>query len=388
MGEVTEWSSGGTPSKDNPRYWSGDIPWISASSLKSSFISDSDIKITEEGLANGSRIAEENSLLILVRGSMLFNRIPIGVVTKKVAFNQDVKSIKINKDVSVLFLFQFLLSVENRLLNQVTGTGIGAGKLDLAELKSLLLHLPTLPEQQKIAAFLSRVDGLLEQLQRQKVLLEAYKKGVMQQLFSRQLRFRNERGEVFGEWEERRLGDVVERVTRKNSENEQNVLTISAQQGLINQKEYFNKSVSANDVRGYYLLHKGDFAYNKSYSKGYPLGAIKRLSRYEKGVVSTLYICFRAKKGVYEPFLEQFFESGQMNKELHKIAQEGARNHGLLNLSVVEFFRDIHVTIPSLPEQQKIATFLQQLDGQIAGVEAQLLQLQAFKRGLLQGMFV
>jgi len=147
-----------------------------------------------------------------------------------------------------------------------------------------------------------------------------------------QLRF----GEFSGEWEEKKFGEVFERITRKNKENNSNVLTISAQQGLVNQKNYFNKSVSSKDIRGYYLLHKNDFAYNKSYSNGYPLGAIKKLSRYNKGVVSTLYICFKAKSNNVL-FLEQFFNSGYLNKEIHKIAQEGARNHGLLNISVVEF---------------------------------------------------
>ncbi len=126
-----------------------------------------------------------------------------------------------------------------------------------------------------------------------------------------------------GEWKEKVFEEVFDRITTKNSENNQNVLTISAQLGLVSQLEYFNKKVSAKDVTGYYLLHKGDFAYNKSYSNGFPMGAIKPLKYYEMGVVSTLYICFRAK-GVYiSDFFEQYFDAGLLNSEISSIAQEG-----------------------------------------------------------------
>ncbi|MCT7535560.1 restriction endonuclease subunit S [Aliarcobacter cryaerophilus] len=192
--------------------------------------------------------------------------------------------------------------------------------------------------------------------------------------------------EFSGEWEEQVFKELFERITTKNKENNLNVLTISAQQGLINQEEYFNKSVSSKDLTGYYLLNKNDFAYNKSYSKGYPLGAIKRLNRYEKGVVSTLYICFRAKKDSVD-FIEQYFNSGLMNKEIHKIAQEGARNHGLLNISVTEFFNDTKLILPSKPEQEKIASFLTSIDTKIEQLTKKEELLQQYKKGVMQKIF-
>lgn len=118
------------------------------------------------------------------------------------------------------------------------------------------------------------------------------------------------------------------------------------------------------------------------------MGAIKRLIKYEKGVVSTLYICFSVKSPFSSVFYEHYFESGYFNKELHRIAQEGARNHGLLNMSVVEFFRDLNVPVPFFKEQQKIASFLSSLDEQIAKVGQQIAQMSSWKKGLLQKMFV
>lgn len=188
------------------------------------------------------------------------------------------------------------------------------------------------------------------------------------------------------EWQVKKLGDVFDRVTRKNKENNQNILTISAQDGLVSQEKFFSKIVAAKDVSGYYLLHKNDYAYNKSYSKGYPMGAIKRLSRDEKGVVSTLYICFSSKQGL-ELFFDQYFEAGRLNTEIEKIAQEGARNHGLLNMAVGDFFTTKLVIPVSKPEQEKIADFLTAVDERIAVGEKKLELLETYMRGVMQQIF-
>ncbi|MFL9799275.1 restriction endonuclease subunit S [Vibrio cyclitrophicus] len=266
---------------------------------------------------------------------------------------------------------------------QSTMTTIGQ-----SDISDLLVEIPTIDEQQKIADFLTSVDTKISQLTEKHCLFKEYKKGVMQQIFSQKIRFKDENGNAFPEWGAKHFCDVFTRVTTKNKEYNENVLTISAQKGLVSQLEYFNKSVAAKDVSGYYLLHKGDFAYNKSYSQGYPMGAIKPLKRYEKGVVSTLYICFRPKAKFSDAYFEQFFDAGMLNREIAKVAQEGARNHGLLNVSVKEFFDDIKLTVPTLDEQKKIAQFLQSIDTKIEGVAEQIEQTKQFKKGLLQQMFV
>ena len=191
-------------------------------------------------------------------------------------------------------------------------------------------------------------------------------------------------GIVPEEWDETRFNKKFSRVNRKNTEGNTNVLTISAQYGLINQEEFFNKSVASEDKSTYFLLKKGEYAYNKSYSSGYPFGALKRLERYDSGVVSPLYICLAATSENKCPdFYSQYFEAGKMNSEIQAFAQEGARNHGLLNISVGDFFNSIIVS-PPLAEQEKIAEILAAQDKVITLKEKLLEEKKQQKKYLMQ----
>ena len=318
---------------------------------------------------------------------MLFKKIPMGMALKDVAFNQDVKSIITKEDLNEYYFFQWLLSQENIIQNKVTSTGIGAGKLDTSELQNLEIYYPAKEEQTKIATFLSAVDTKIDELTQKHELLIDYKKGMMQQIFSQKLRFKADDGSDFEDWTQCTLSEIATRVTRKNKEGNQNPLTISAQMGLVNQQKYFNKQVASKNLSNYYLLYKGEYAYNKSYSAGYPMGVIKRLKNYDKGAVSTLYICFSLNNKINTDFFEHYVESGNLIQELEKIAQEGARNHGLLNVGIKEFF-EINLSTPCLKEQTKIANFLTAIDQKIDNVAEQIDHAKTWKKGLLQQMFV
>ncbi|SMG22299.1 restriction endonuclease subunit S [Fibrobacter sp. UWB13] len=190
-------------------------------------------------------------------------------------------------------------------------------------------------------------------------------------------------GIVPKEWGEVRFHDMFSRVVRKNKEGNTNVLTISAQYGLINQNEFFNKTVASDDKSNYYLMEKGEFAYNKSYSNGYPFGALKRLDFYDKGIVSPLYICFAASENNKCPdFYVHYFEAGLMNGEIQAFAQEGARNHGLLNISVDDFFNS-NLLNPPLSEQKKIAEILATQDRVIELKEKLIAEKQCQKKYLM-----
>ena len=191
-------------------------------------------------------------------------------------------------------------------------------------------------------------------------------------------------------WEQRKLSDMVERVTRKNENLESELpLTISAQYGLIDQNEFFDKRIASRDVSGYYLLKKGEFAYNKSTSSDAPWGAVKRLDRYEMGVLSTLYIVFALKENgnIDSDFLVSYYDTDCWHKGVQAIAAEGARNHGLLNITPADYFETV-LTVPSdVKEQHQIGTFFAKLDNLITLHQRKCDSLIMIKKALLEKMF-
>ena len=188
-------------------------------------------------------------------------------------------------------------------------------------------------------------------------------------------------------WQAERLREFATRVTRKNENNETDLpLTISSKDGLVDQVSYFNKTVASKDMSGYYLIHNGEYAYNKSYSVGYDFGSIKRLDYYPMGALSTLYICFALKKHDSD-FIKAYFDSLKWYREIYMISAEGARNHGLLNVPTDEFFDTKHTLPTSLSEQRKIADFLIVLDRRIAAQQALVENLKKYKRGAFKDVF-
>ncbi len=190
------------------------------------------------------------------------------------------------------------------------------------------------------------------------------------------------------EWLETQLSKITTRVNRKNEDlKSDRVLTISAQYGLIDQNDFFNRRIASNSIQGYFLMKNGEFAYNKSYSSEYPVGAVKRLKLYDLGVLSTLYILFSIEDESLAEWIEAFFESDKWHKEIIKRASEGARNHGLLNISPTDFF-ELPFSYPSTPEEQyKIAQFFSRLDTLIAAEDKKLAKLKNMKAASLEKMF-
>ncbi|WP_373267374.1 restriction endonuclease subunit S [Phocaeicola vulgatus] len=253
------------------------------------------------------------------------------------------------------------------------------------------IGVPSKDEQAKIAKLLIAID---KRIATQTKIIEDLKKlksAICEKLFSSpkdkqpQIRLYG----FFGDWHFVRLSDICHRICRKNTgEQCKQVLTIAAQYGLVSQEEFFNKNVASENLSGYYLLQKGDFAYNKSYSGDYVWGTVKRLDNYEQGVLSPLYICFRPDPArVDSDFLIYYFESKKWHKTVANIAGEGARNHGLLNISVVDYFNTIHC-IPSMDEQKQIAQIIGTLLSKIAREQRMLNCYAAQRQYLLRQMFI
>ena len=279
------------------------------------------------------------------------------------------------------YIVQLLQSyiVQERILNLVNEAAQpNFGKQDFDKIE---VDLPPLPEQKAIAQVLSTADAAIHTTENLISQKELRKKWLMQQLLTGKKRLKG----FSGKWKENKLSDLFERVTRKNKEGNTTVVTISAQRGFVRQTDFFNKNISSEITDNYFLVERGEFCYNKSYSNGYPWGATKRLNDFEKAVVTTLYICFGIKDitKANPDFFEQYFNANLLDKGLTKIAHEGGRAHGLLNVTPLDFF-SLKVTVPSIEEQTAIAQVLQAADKEISLLKAKAEKLREQKKGLMQ----
>jgi type I restriction enzyme S subunit len=253
------------------------------------------------------------------------------------------------------------------------------------------LSLPNENEQNRIAKVLTLLDERIATQRKVIERLETLINGIRERLFclpNREVPKMRCKGYT-SPYKTYKLGECCRRVTRKNKYNESDlVLTIAAKKGMVAQIEYFNNSVASNNLHNYYLLEKGDFAYNKSYSTDYPWGAIKPLVMYDKGVLSSLYICFRPNEALLMPeYLAHYFETVKWHKGIKDIAGEGARNHGLLNISIEDFFNTMH-RFPKLDEQVAVTRLLESIDDKIAQEYAILCCYEKQRTYLLSNLFI
>ncbi|MFW2135002.1 restriction endonuclease subunit S [Chryseobacterium sp. TY4] len=289
------------------------------------------------------------------------------------------KSGKINN----YFLKQLFLSDKFQKLLYEKASGGTVKGIKGSVLHQLKINVPAIKEQQKIADFLTSVDEKINLLKKKKELLEQYKKGVMQKIFSQELRFKDEEGNDFPEWEEKMLGAVIIKNSRKNKSQEFSIVqSVSNKYGFINQDEYFeDRRIASKDTSNYYVIDKGTFAYNPS---RIDVGSLAYKEDESISIISPLYISFYANNEfVNDVFLLKWFTSETFIKQMNVSFEGGVRN----TLSFINLAR-IVIKIPCIKEQQKISDFLTALDDKIALVEQQINKTELWKKGLLQQMFV
>lgn len=278
----------------------------------------------------------------------------------------------------------------NQLLPHIQGTKISSISRRAINTTSVL-YPDDKGEQISLPSFFTSLDAQISASTSRLASLKQVKAASLQAMFPQEgetvpkVRFKG----FEGEWKKVKLNTFAKRIMRKNSNLESSLaLTIASAYGLVSQAEYFNNLVVGSNIQNYYLLKKGEFAYNKSYSNGYPFGSVKRLDRYEQGILSTLYIVFSIDNFVSSDYITHFFDTTLWHKEIAERAEEGARNHGLLNIATRDFF-DIYIWMPdSVKEQQSIASFFTSLDRQIALHTQRLEKLKQIKAACLDKMFV
>ncbi len=287
-------------------------------------------------------------------------------------------------------LYLFLTSRGKYLLELASPGGAGRNKtLGQEEFSKLKITVPTAPEQRKIATFLSAIDRRLDLLRQQHQHLQQYKKGLMQRLFSQQLRFTDEQGQAFPEWEEAKLGTfLIEHKVRNTNLEFNEVFSVAKEKGVVNQIEHLGRSYASSDTSNYKVTFPGDIIYTKSPTSNFPYGIIKQNQTGRIGIVSVLYGVFKPKTYLIGQLLHYYFLSWVNTfNYLHPLVHKGAKN--TMNIGNTEFLNGRLISLPkSTKEQQKIADCLSALDHKIDGVAQQIEHTETYKRGLLQQMFV
>lgn len=386
INEICTISSGGTPSRKERDNFKGNILWVTSGELKNRTIEDTLEKISDGAVEEFNlTLYDPETVIIAIYGLEAEGvRGTASILKKKSTISQACMAFTNFQGLSNVYFYYWYLNYGS-IIGKRYAQGTKQQNLSQDVVATIPICCPPLPEQQKIATILSTQDKVIELKEKLLVQKQQQKKYLMQQLLTGKKRLPG----FGGEWKTIHLNEISCRIETKNTVGNSNVLTISAQYGLISQTEFFDKVIASDDKSNYYLLSKDEFAYNRSYSKGYPYGTIKRLKRYVQGVVSPLYICFAVNKKLASlDFLEQYFEASIINREIQSIVQEGARNHGMLNVAVDDFFR-IKITMPEIEEQKEIAEILSTADHEIdllqKSIEAERQKKKALMQLLLTG---
>ncbi len=272
------------------------------------------------------------------------------------------------------------------------GGGGSIGNLNKSDLESQIVYIPNdKAERDIIAKYFDSLDSTITSRETELEKLKNIKRSLLEKLFPQDgqaipaIRFKG----FEGKWENRRLKDIATRVTRKNIGLESTLpLCISAQLGLVSQTEYYNNVVVGANLANYFLIKKGEFAYNKSAAGEYPMGAVKCLKSLDKGILSTLYIVFALKDDIDADYVQAHYETKPWQDDVKKRVAVGARNHGLLNISPEDFFDSLVVIPHNNDEQKKVGQILAKLSQTISLRERQLTLLKHSKQALLEQMFV
>ena len=274
-------------------------------------------------------------------------------------------------------------SIENNI------SGTDPPNLSPNEISFIESYIPSVPEQTRIANFLSAVDEKLNLLKEKKALLEDYKKGIMQKIFNQEIRFKDDNGNDFEEWDEFVLSDLFSENKTRNKKNEvEEVFSVAKAKGVVNQIEHLGRSYASSNVSNYKVVYPNDIIYTKSPTSDFPYGIIKQNKLNRTGIVSVLYGVFTPINKYVGLLIDYYFSDWKNTYNyLDPIVQKGAKN--TINIGNETFLNGASIFFPvDEKEQIKIANFLSTFDEKIELVTMQIERTQEYKKGLLQQMFV
>lgn len=376
IGKIT---TGSTPPTSIKEYYNGNKLFVSPADIKNNrYIEETKTTLTELGFSKG-RIVEKNSVCFVCIGSTIGKvaQLNIDSIT-----NQQINCIYANKYNSNDFIYS-LLEYKAPKIKLLAGEQ-AVPQINKTDFSNLKFALPKKQEQEKIASFLSSIDKKINQLSKKDELLQNYKKSMMQKIFLQKLRFKKADGSDYPKWEEKKLGEITYKVSRKNKDNiSYPVYSINNKEGFVPQSEQFEgmDSNSRNyDISLYKIIDKNTFAYNPARIN---VGSLGYSNQLKDIIISSLYVCFKTNDDINDNFLLQYFTTFEFNKSVLRNTEGGVRDY-----LFYENFSNIKINLPSLEEQTKIANFLSSLDTKISQNRKALEKTQKFKKALLQKMFV
>ena len=381
LGEVADVKTGSTPRTDIKEYYNGDKLFVSPADIQANKVIDiTKTTLTDLGFSKGRKIPKGSVLFVCI-GSTIGK---VGIAAQDCLTNQQINALTAKKNYSNNFIYYLL---ENKGSEIKLLAGIQAvPQINKTDFCNLLFLFPSLPEQQKIADFLSAVDEKLQALKKKKHLWEQYKKGIMQQIFTQTLRFKDEQGNDFPEWEERKLGEVctiksglsLDQNDKKEGYQVTRIETISDGKINLNKIGY----VSTQEDISNYKLKKGDILFSNINSVSH-IGKTA-LVHHELNLYHGMNLLrLVAATNTHSVFLFYYLNT-EFNRNYFKQICNKAVSQASINQTELG---KTPIPLPSLPEQQKIATFLSALDEKINKVQEQIAQVEAWKKGLLQQLF-
>lgn len=376
---------------DSPSYLSKGHPFVTSKNVKDGYINYDDIQYISdedfEAINKRSRVEINDILMGMIGtiGNLALIRTEPDFAIKNVAL------IKNTKQVSYLYLYHYLQSpsAERQLLSGLDG---GTQKfISLKNIRELTVMVPSEAEQLKVGTFIESLDNLITLHHRKLDQIKEYKKGMLQKMFPKhgetvpEIRFPG----FTGAWEQRKVGDLFTFVKQKNSDNAvNNVITNSAEYGLIPQRDFFDKDIAVEGhTNNYTVIQKGDFVYNPRKSTTAPYGPFNCYTLEEKGIVSPLYTCLSLTTNDCTEYLLWYFKTDKWYSYIQLNGAQGGARHDRVGMTN-ELMNGIPVSLPSYEEQKNIAAFLTSLEQAITLHQHKLEQMKEYKKGLLQQMFV
>ncbi len=364
-------------STDNPLIKMGNLDRGKISLDKVMYINESEVLDNKDLIEYGDLFFNTRNTLDLV-GKVAIWRNELS----RAFYNSNLMYIKFNNNFFMNYLLNSFQCIKG-LRRLATGT-TSVAAIYTKDLLKLKLLTPSLSEQNKIASFLTSVDKKINLLTKKKALLETYKKGVMQKIFSQEIRFKDEFGKIYAVWEKKKLGELTFKVGKKNKENIQlPIYSINNQEGFRSQSEQFeglDSNERGYDISLYKIVDSKTFAYNPARIN---VGSIGYSNDLNQIIISSLYVCFKTTEQLQDKYLIAYLKSHRFNKDILRYQEGGVRQY-----LFYENFSLIPISLPSIKEQNKIASFLSSIDKKIELVDFQLERNKEFKKGLLQQMFV